>query len=521
MKKSNIEEVLKKEKVLIYPVKGYSMLPLLIQEEDKVVIEPQEDYDKYDVVLFRSGKSSYILHRVLKKEEDKYIILGDNSNKIDILSKKDILGKMTGYYKKDVFISIHSKEYIEYLNDLIRRKDSFFDKYIELKQAYLDMRFRYIVSTTYKVIFNKDITIEKSLLESLSYDEVYRLVEFFSNRKALHLFAIASKDVNLTIPKEMKNLISSSLEMVKLRYLRISECEEELSRLLNDNQIPFMFLKGSEIRNYYPTPYLRSSNDIDFYVSPCDFDKALKLIKDKMGGIPSEEYHAFHKGINIEKHKLHIEMHHHINYHMIDEFKYVLEDPFEDSISDSKYPYRKHMCIEKTYLFSIIHSASHIILGANWISMFSDTYLLNKKFDIDKSILKEVRIDEFEHSFLNISSSYFTDIDLSISEKKLIKYLYSSSETSYIARIKNRRKSKFSYFMFRIFPSREIMYATYKVTYKHKILLPFFYVIRWFNLFKKGKLSSSIKEVDRYNHLENDLKDALISNGLKEYIHYS
>ena len=79
MNKSSFEEQLEKNERLIYTNKGDSMMPLIKQDRDLVVIEPVHDrLKKYDVPLYKRDNGKHILHRVLKVRRDDYVMCGDN-----------------------------------------------------------------------------------------------------------------------------------------------------------------------------------------------------------------------------------------------------------------------------------------------------------------------------------------------------------------------------------------------------------------------------------------------------------
>lgn len=81
---------------IVYTVRGLSMLPLLRQGRDVVVIEkPKEPLKKYDVVLFRRQTGQYVLHRILKEKDGKYWIVGDNNVVGEMVSEDQILGVLT------------------------------------------------------------------------------------------------------------------------------------------------------------------------------------------------------------------------------------------------------------------------------------------------------------------------------------------------------------------------------------------------------------------------------------------
>lgn len=58
--------------------RGTSMLPLLRQETDSVVLSPlPERLKKYDILLYQREEGKYILHRIIEAGET-YVCMGDN-----------------------------------------------------------------------------------------------------------------------------------------------------------------------------------------------------------------------------------------------------------------------------------------------------------------------------------------------------------------------------------------------------------------------------------------------------------
>ena len=102
-----IEEQIRKDNFLVSEANGNSMLPLL-RDGDKVVIAKVFDIKKYDVVLFKK-ESHYILHRVIKIDNNKLIIRGDNNVATEVIEKKDVVGKLVGYYNENGYVEINDK----------------------------------------------------------------------------------------------------------------------------------------------------------------------------------------------------------------------------------------------------------------------------------------------------------------------------------------------------------------------------------------------------------------------------
>ena len=97
MNSSSFEEVLARDGRLVYTNVGDSMLPLIRQGRDILVIQrSQGRLKKYDVPLYRRDSGQYVLHRVLQVREQDYVICGDNRwSKEYGITDRHILGVLT------------------------------------------------------------------------------------------------------------------------------------------------------------------------------------------------------------------------------------------------------------------------------------------------------------------------------------------------------------------------------------------------------------------------------------------
>lgn len=116
------EELLERDGSFVYTVCGVSMMPLLRQKRDLIVIEKKgrERCDRYDTVLFvrpkASGGRDYVLHRILKRFDDgTYWIVGDNCISGDIVREDQILGVMTSFVRDGRTISASDLRYRLYV----------------------------------------------------------------------------------------------------------------------------------------------------------------------------------------------------------------------------------------------------------------------------------------------------------------------------------------------------------------------------------------------------------------------
>ncbi|WP_107318098.1 hypothetical protein [Kandleria vitulina] len=77
--KSTFEEELQKHGHIAFTNVGVSMMPLIRQNKDIMLIKKKgkERCKKYDVVLYKIG-NRYILHRIIKVRKNDYVIIGDH-----------------------------------------------------------------------------------------------------------------------------------------------------------------------------------------------------------------------------------------------------------------------------------------------------------------------------------------------------------------------------------------------------------------------------------------------------------
>lgn len=73
-----IEEVLKEKEEFVSAL-WISMLPLICPQCDVVLLNRDtSQIGRYDVILYKRNNGKYILYRILGKNEDGYILCGDN-----------------------------------------------------------------------------------------------------------------------------------------------------------------------------------------------------------------------------------------------------------------------------------------------------------------------------------------------------------------------------------------------------------------------------------------------------------
>lgn len=97
-----IQEQLKRGGSVKFSPRGISMLPMLRQGIDSVVLSPlPEKLRKYDLPLYQRKNGQFVLHRIIKVGET-YICIGDNQFVYESgLEHEQMIAVVTAFYRKD------------------------------------------------------------------------------------------------------------------------------------------------------------------------------------------------------------------------------------------------------------------------------------------------------------------------------------------------------------------------------------------------------------------------------------
>lgn len=109
----SFEDILESEGRLVYTNVGTSMMPLLRQRHDLMVIEkkPEGRLHWLDIPLYKRDNGQYILHRVLWVRKHDYIICGDNQWRPETgITDRHILGVLTQVDRDGKTIEIYSRK---------------------------------------------------------------------------------------------------------------------------------------------------------------------------------------------------------------------------------------------------------------------------------------------------------------------------------------------------------------------------------------------------------------------------
>lgn len=112
--KENIEELLKGGKSIRIHPQGYSMYPLFVPGRDEAVIAPvrTERLKRGDVALYRREGSILVLHRIWKRDDSGFYLVGDNQKEIEgPVSEQQMRGVLTEIVRNGKKFSVRHPVY--------------------------------------------------------------------------------------------------------------------------------------------------------------------------------------------------------------------------------------------------------------------------------------------------------------------------------------------------------------------------------------------------------------------------
>ena len=97
-------------------VTGWSMIPMLHNRRDSVVIEPVMGRQKKgDLILYRRENGRYVLHRILRVKKEGYICCGDNQFFTEKVEENQLIAVVTRFTREGKSCSVDNAGYRRYV----------------------------------------------------------------------------------------------------------------------------------------------------------------------------------------------------------------------------------------------------------------------------------------------------------------------------------------------------------------------------------------------------------------------
>ena len=90
------------QKVKHVRFRGVSMLPMLRQKSDSVELATlPEALQKYDIPVYRREDGKYVMHRIIRVEQDCCICRGDNTLFPECIRREQMIGVVSAFWRGD------------------------------------------------------------------------------------------------------------------------------------------------------------------------------------------------------------------------------------------------------------------------------------------------------------------------------------------------------------------------------------------------------------------------------------
>lgn len=366
--------------------------------------------------------------------------------------------------------------------------------------------------------------LTKSERERYSSDMLQDLLKMSAKHDVIHLLALGLKQ-NELISKEKSEIEKYILKAV-YRYERLRYEYDNLCDALEKAQIPFLPLKGSVIRKYYPEAWMRTSCDIDILVHRKDLDAAIAYLSDNLNYVEKER--ATHDVSLFSPIGIHVELH----FDLVEEGRAnnaidILQRVWDDvSLHDDK-KYWYEMPDAFFYFYHIAHMAKHFETGGCGIRPFLDLWILDHLENIDQSVRENVLSQggllQFAETSCKLSQAWFGDGEtdellLQLQDFILHGGVYGSTDNR-VALQQTKKGGGFGYILSRVFIPFAKLKRYYPILDKHPWLMPFMQIRRWFMLLRPDVAKMAKREIAVNRNLDKarakEMDNLLANIGLK------
>ena len=342
--------------------------------------------------------------------------------------------------------------------------------------------------------------IDKSQYKLID-EEFAKLYKLSKSHDLAHLAGDALIKNNLIEDGEVKAKFQKQIMLAVYRYERINYELGHLRKVLNEEKIPFIPLKGSVIRQYYPEPWMRTSCDIDVLVHESDLERAVSALTSAAG------YKADSKGSHdvgmFSDSGVHLELHYSlIEDKIVGSAADILKSAWENAspVSDtSEYIFGDDLF----FFYHTAHMAKHFVNGGCGIRPFIDIWVLNHCVSFDReerdALLAKGGLLVFAKQAEALSEAWFgngehTDITRRMQDYLLKGGVYGTTANR-VSVQQIRKGGKFRYAFSRIWLSYDVLKFHYPSLEGKRWLLPVFEVRRWFKLIFCGGFKRSVSEL--------------------------
>ena len=339
---------------------------------------------------------------------------------------------------------------------------------------------------------NEDIDLSgvdlEELLRLANAHDLAHLVCYELERRGLIVEGEGCENHSTLAEGQVIDDFVEQLDLAMFRHINREIAVAKVREVLEGEKIPFIILKGTVLMDFYPEPWMRTSSDVDVLVSPDDFVRAVAAFK-QSGLVNFAE--TDHDLSFYTTEEFHVELHHSLidDDRLPDTTKHI-KNIWNYSKPSSDGKVERTLNDEMFYFYHIAHMAKHFKESGCGIRYFMDIWVLNHATSFEKdrrnALLADSGIKTFAEKAEKISEIWFSGAKPDPELDEIIDFLinggiYGSLEYGTILK-RHRKGSRVAFYIYRLFMPYDKIKYLYPVLQKVPILLPIFWVVRWFKL---------------------------------------
>lgn len=329
------------------------------------------------------------------------------------------------------------------------------------------------------------------------------MTEMAAKHDLLHLLVLGLKK-NELIPKE-KLEIENFIIKAFYRYAQLKYVLDNLSEIFEKSEIPFIPLKGSVLRGYYPEEWMRTSCDIDILIHEKDIEAATSVLVNEYGytykGKSSHDVSLF-SPTNI-----HVELHYDLADNGVANASLdILKNVWDTATLREGFDFLYEMSDEMFYFYHIAHMVKHLENGGCGIRAFIDLWILDniagnnaQKRD---GLLESGNLLRFAQVARKLSRIWLENEEYDPVCRQMEIYIlqggvYGTNENR-VSVQQQKQGGRLRYALSKIFIPYDVIKFHYPILQKHRWLTPFMEVRRWGKLIFRGHAKRTMNEL-KYN----------------------
>lgn len=359
-------------------------------------------------------------------------------------------------------------------------------------------------------VTGEDLTDEQ--IKSINAENLAAAYKLASEHSMAHLIYLPLKknglgDISPEITAKAKKAvyfasITSSMQDDELKNLK---------RVFDENKIPYIVLKGAYLRQFYPESWMRIGCDVDILVKRENLEFARDIAVEKLG-YKSELIMEHDVTLKVPN-GLHFELH----FDLLEKEELpsahgILKKVWDYAEKKDENSYEYTLCNEYVYFYNNVHAAKHFVYGGCGVKPLVDSYIL-ENIPLDRKLIdgfiEEADLKSFFENFTRLAKIRIGGENLDYDEllQQTEDFIIAgrtfgtirSNSTAYAVQYSKGHK-----LITLLFLPYEKMKCLYPVLKKHKWLLPFMWVYRWFRAIFEGRMRLSVNRLRITNNISDE-----------------